>query len=106
MTLADFEHFGRVLLLDVKVEQLVLQVLVRLAAVDYAVLRAINFEQEEHIVLINLAAIITVDQVVDRFLDLLQLIVQARLYNIGSVPTALSLNLGVDSLLLDQVALE
>ena len=67
--MAHFEHLGRVLLLNVKVEQLVLQVLVRLAAVDYAVLRAINFEQEEHIVLINLAAIIALHEVVNCNLD-------------------------------------
>ena len=46
LTLADFEYFRRVLLLDVEVEQLVLQVLVRLAAVDDTVLGPVDLEQE------------------------------------------------------------
>ena len=45
--------------MDVEVEQLVLQVLVSLAAIDDAILRPINLEEEEHVVLIDLATIRT-----------------------------------------------
>ena len=65
LALADFEHFRRVLLLDVEVEQLVLQVLVRLTAVDDSILRSVDLEQEKHVVLIDLAAIVALDDVID-----------------------------------------
>ena len=77
LTLADFKHFCRVLLLDIKVEQLVLQVLVRLAAVDDSVFGPIDLEQEKHVVLIDLAAIVALDDVVDSDLNLSQFILLA-----------------------------
>ena len=44
IALTDLEHFGRFLLLDVEVEELVFEVLVCLTAVNDAVFRAIDLE--------------------------------------------------------------
>ena len=106
LALADFEYFRRVLLLDVEVEQLVLQVLVRLTAVDDSVLRSVDLEQEKHVVLIDLAAIVALDDVVDSDLNLSQFILLAARRLIRWVKPLLSLHLCIDPLLLDELALE
>ena len=74
LTLADFKHFCRVLLLDIKVEQLVLQVLIRLTAVDDSILGSVDLKQEQHVVLIDLAAIVALNDVVDSDLNLGQFV--------------------------------
>ena len=62
MALADLKDFLTVLLLDVEVEQFLLEI-VDLAACLDAILRVINLEEEEHIVLVDL--LLLPDQVVD-----------------------------------------
>ena len=63
--LADLKHFYRVLLLNVEVEQLVLQVLIGLTAINDSFFRTIDFKEEKHVMFVNLAAIIAFNQVVD-----------------------------------------
>ena len=53
MSLAYFKYLLTVLLLDVKVEQLLLEV-IDLTACLYAIFRVIDLEEEEHVVLIDL----------------------------------------------------
>ena len=106
LSLTDFEHFRRVLLLDVEVEQLVLQVLVRLAAVDDSVLGPVYLEQEKHVVLIDLAAVVALDDVVNSDLHFGQFVLLAARRLIRWVKPLLSLHLCVDPLLLDELALE
>ena len=53
MSLAYFEYLLTVLLLDVEVEQLLLEV-IDLTTCLYAILRVIDLEEEEHVVLIDL----------------------------------------------------
>ena len=70
LSLANFEHFSGIFLLDVKVEKFVLQIFVRLAAVDNAILRAIDLKQEQHVMLIDFVAIVTLNEVIYRHLNL------------------------------------
>ena len=71
VSLADLEHFGRVFLGDVEIEQLVLEVLVGLAAIDDSILAAVDLKQEQHVVLIDAARVIALHKLVDCVLDLL-----------------------------------
>ena len=51
-----------------------LQVLVSLAAIDNTVFATIDLEQEKHVMFINLAAIISLNELVDGGLDAPQII--------------------------------
>ena len=62
MALADLKDFLTILLLDVEVEQFLLEI-VDLAACLDTILRVIDLEEEEHIVLVDL--LLLPDQVVD-----------------------------------------
>ena len=77
--MADLEHLGRVFLLNVEVEQLVFQVLVSLAAVDDTFLAAIDLEQEEHVMLVDFTAVVTLDEFIDSSLHLEHFVEEARL---------------------------
>ena len=79
IALADLEHLGRVFLLNVEVEQLVLQVLVSLATVNDTFLAAINLEQEEHVVLVDFAAVVALHEFIYGSLHLEHLVEKARL---------------------------
>lgn len=107
LALANFEHFRSSLLLDVEVEQLVLQVFVRLAAPHDAIFRSVDLEQEEHVVLINLAAVIALNELVDLLFDLLQLgqFQHGRVVE-GHTRLLHAQDRRIDPLLLDEQALE
>ena len=106
IALADLKHLGRVFLLNVEVEQLVLQVLVCLATVDDTFLAAIDLEQEEHIVLVDFAAVVALDEFIDGSLHLKHLVKEARLCRVILVSRTLALDFSVDPLFLDEVALK
>lgn len=73
--MAGLKDFDRVFLLDVEVEELVLQVLVGRATVDDSILRPVYLEQEQHIVLVYLAAAsITLHQLINLSLNAHQLV--------------------------------
>jgi len=80
-----------------------LQVLVCFAAIDDAILATIDLKQEEHIVLVDLAAIVALDELVNSALYLNHLVKQARIRSVHTVTTTFSLNFGIDALLLDEV---
>ena len=83
-----------------------LKVLVHLAAVDNAIFASIDLEQEKHVMFINLAAIISLNELVDGGLDAPQIITFCVSRYIGIVKTLLSLNFCIDPLFLDEVALK
>ena len=56
-----------------------LKVLVSLAAVNDTFLAAINLEQEEHVVLVDFAAVVALDEFIDGSLHLEHLVEKARL---------------------------
>ena len=82
------------------------QVLIRLAAVNDSVLRAVDLEQEEHVVLIDLASVVALHKVVDLARHRRKLIQLSRRGSIRPINSLLSLNLSIDPLLLHKVALE
>ena len=92
--------------MNVEVEQLVLQVLVRLAAVDDAFLATVDLEQEEHVVLIDFAAVVALHEFINSCLNLQHFIEKARLRGVVLVTGSLALDFSVNPLLLDEVALE
>ena len=106
LALTNFEDFGGVLLLNVEIEELVLQILVRLAAVDDSIFRAIDLKQEEHVVLINLAIVVALNEIVDSDLHFSQFILFQARWQVVLVNSLLALNLGIDPLLFDQIALK
>ena len=106
VTLADFKHLSGVLLLNVKVEELVFQVLVSLAAIDNSIFTSIDLEQEKHIVLIDLRTIIALDEVVDRLLDPSNFVKLTGRGSVVVVEALPLLNFSINTLLLDQIALK
>ena len=105
LALANFEDFGGVLLLNVEIEELMLQILVRLAAIDDSVFRAIDLEQEEHVVFINLAIVVALNKVIDSDLHFSQFVLFQARWQVVLVNSLLALNLGIDPLLFDQITL-
>ena len=103
--MANFEDFGGVLLLNVEIEELMLQILVRLAAIDDSVFRAIDLEQEEHVVFINLAIVVALNKVIDSDLHFSQFVLFQTRWQVVLVNSLLALNLGIDPLLFDQITL-
>ena len=83
-----------------------LQVLIGLAAVDDSILTAIDLEQEQHVVLVDLALVVTLHKFVDCVLDLLQVIKLSRGRPIRRVISRFSLNISINALLFDEVALK
>lgn len=77
-----------------------------MAAVDDAILRAIYLEQEEHIVLINFAAIVALHQVVYCNLDFSQVIHLTARGQVMRVKSLLAIHFCVDPLLLHKLALK
>lgn len=106
IALANFEHIGRVLLLDVEVEELVLKILVLLTAIYNTLFATIYLEQEQHVVLINLGCIVALDEFIDSTSNLYKFVKQARIRRVHAVTTSFPFDLSIDTLLLYEVAFE
>jgi len=83
-----------------------LQVLIGLAAPNDTVFGAIDLEEEQHVMLVNLTAIITLHELIDCILNLFQLILLSTRYNVVWIQPLLALHFCIDPLLLDKLALQ
>lgn len=83
-----------------------LKILVLLTAIYNTLFATIYLEQEQHVVLINLAAIVALDEFIDSTSNLYKFVKQARIRRVHAVTTSFPFDLSIDTLLLNEVAFE